>query len=210
MIFFAQGLSIARGGRSLVARLDLSVHSGEALIITGRNGAGKSTLLRAFAGMLPLHEGKIELAGHDGAPEGAMHYLGHANGQKPQLTALENLAFWRRLLASDDAGLSPHAALEAFGIGALANFHVGYLSAGQARRVALARLLVAARPLWLLDEPLTALDSASQALLTNVLRDHLRNGGIIIAATHAGLDVPARELRLGELDLGEMAAGDAA
>ena len=84
MIFSAQGLSIARGGRSLVARLDLRVHSGEALIVTGRNGAGKSSLLRAFAGMLPLSEGKIELTGHEGAPESAMHYLGHANGQKPQ------------------------------------------------------------------------------------------------------------------------------
>jgi heme exporter protein A len=196
----AQGLRVDRGGRSIVRGVDFELRAGEALLVLGRNGAGKSTLLRALAGLLPLRDGAIRLSG--GASEAPLaeqtHYIGHADGMKAALTALENLEFWARMLkASSATALSPEQALEKVGLARIGEFPVVYLSAGQKRRVALARLFVAPRPIWLLDEPATALDVASQATLAEAMAAHRAAGGFIIAATHAPLGlIDAKELRL--------------
>jgi heme exporter protein A len=165
----AQELTLSRGGRKLLSGLSFVVKSGEALLVTGPNGAGKSTLLRTLAGLLTPTQGRITLRG---APEPelpglAAHYIGHADSMKATLTAEENLEFWAAMLSAGAAGgktpgLSASAALERMGLPHLLHLPVGYLSAGQKRRVGLARLLVAPRPLWLLDEPSTALDVAAQ------------------------------------------------
>ena len=171
------------------------------LAVTGPNGAGKSTLLRALAGLLPLSDGTVTCTGLPGETTlaGHAHYLGHRDALKSALTARENLAFWAAMLALPGAGgLSPQAALARLALPQVADFPVSYLSAGQKRRVALARLLVAHRPVWLLDEPTTALDAASQQVVADMMEEHLAKGGIVIAATHTGLGVAGvRELRLG-------------
>ncbi|MDB5642512.1 MAG: ccmA, partial [Hyphomicrobiales bacterium] len=198
------------GGRVLVDNLDFTLQNGRALIVAGRNGAGKSTLLRAFAGLLPPARGRWRLTSEapDAQEPGALaHYLGHAEASKPALTARENLEFWRVLLAIPGPATlhTPDSALAALGAPQIVDLPVAYLSAGQRRRVALARLLLAPRPLWILDEPLTALDTAGQALLTGMMREHLALGGLIIAATHAPLGIEALHLTLGSV-----AAEDAA
>jgi heme exporter protein A len=186
-----------RGGREVFRDLSFSVASGEGLMLTGRNGAGKSSLLRMIAGLLRIADGHLELTG--GAPEREIaeqaHYLGHQDALKPSLSVLENLAFWTRYLGGEG---EPLTALERVGLGALAHLPAAYLSAGQRRRLSLARLAAIARPLWLLDEPTSALDAAAQAMLHELMRRHLSGGGIVIAATHQPLDLDAaRELRLG-------------
>ena len=155
-------------------------------MVTGRNGAGKSSLLAMLAGRLKPDAGSIraEDIGEATLPE-CLHVVGHRDGLKSALTAAENLEFARDLLGNPAA--SPKEALEAMGLPHVARLPVGYLSAGQRRRVALARLLVCRRPLWLLDEPTAALDVASQALLAGLMREHLREGGLVIAATHQAL-----------------------
>lgn len=195
-------IGVGRGGRLLVERLDFSLQNGRALVVAGPNGAGKSTLLRVFAGLLPPTKGRWTLArgAHDAEEPGALaHYLGHVEASKPALTARENLEFWRAMLAvSGPASLhTPDSALQALGAPQIVDLPVAYLSAGQRRRVALARLLLAPRPLWILDEPLTALDAAGQLLLNRLLREHLSLGGVVIAATHAPLGVDALHLTLG-------------
>lgn len=196
----AEDLSLERGGRALLARLDLSLDSGEALAVTGPNGAGKSTLLRALAGLLPPTRGRIRL---EGAPDGDVaahaHYVGHLDAAKPTLTAHENLVFWQAMLSLPDirTAITPRAALARLGLPHVADLPVGYLSAGQKRRVGLARLLLAPRPLWLLDEPTTALDRAAQAIFADCMRAHLADGGLVVAATHAPLGIDARQLELG-------------
>ncbi|WP_298357851.1 heme ABC exporter ATP-binding protein CcmA [Rhodoblastus sp.] len=196
----AKGLRVDRGGRAIVRGVDFDLRAGEALLVLGRNGAGKSTLLRALAGFLPLREGEVQLDG--GAEETSLaeqaHYVGHADGLKAALTALENLQFWARMLKCASAtALSPEGALEQVGLARLGDFPVGYLSAGQKRRVALARLFVAPRPIWLLDEPATALDVGSQQKFAEAMAAHRAGGGFILAATHAPLGlVGAKELRL--------------
>ena len=187
----AQNLSLERGGRRLFAGVSFALVPGEALIVTGPNGAGKSSLLRALAGFLPFSEGAATCEDLQGASrEESIHYLGHPDALKGALTACENLAFWAGVMGS--AGLTPEAALERFGLAHVAQLPVRALSAGQKRRVALARLLVANRPLWLLDEPTTALDAAAQARFADLVKAHLSEGGLVIAATHAplGLDAP--------------------
>ncbi len=193
-------IAIERGGRSILAGLSFEARAGAALLVTGPNGAGKSTLLRAIAGFLPLAAGAFALDG--GASEASIgeqaHYLGHADALKSALTAAENLAFWAAALGSDSAEGGWRAALARLGLGHIADFPVRALSAGQKRRVALARLLVAPRPLWLLDEPTTALDAAAQILFAGIMREHLAAGGLIVAATHAPLGLDgARTLQLG-------------
>lgn len=171
---------------------------GEALLVTGPNGAGKSTFLRVLAGLLAPAAGSLTLEGAGVEQPGqAAHYLGHAEALKGALTARENLEFWSAMLAMGDLGLDPQAALERVAMNHAPDIPVSYLSAGQRRRVAIARLLVAPRPLWLLDEPTTALDAASQARLAGLMKDHLAAGGLIVAATHGDLGLAARELRLG-------------
>ncbi len=194
-------LAAERGGRPIFAGLSFAVRSGEILGIAGPNGAGKSTLLRVLAGLLaPVRGGAVLDPPSAEDPEAPLaervHYLGHADALKPALTAAENLRFARALGGPSD--VTPSEALARFGLAHAADLPCAYLSAGQRRRVALARLLVTARPLWLLDEPATALDLASQGLLATLMRDHLAKGGLIVAATHSPLGIPdVRELRLG-------------
>lgn len=192
-----ENLAIARGGRILAKNISFRVQEGEALIVTGPNGAGKSTLLRVLAGLLPPAEGQISLAGR-GPDELALHthYVGHADALKSALTARENLGFWSSALHDSHRGIRTTLALERVGLAHLPDLPVSYLSAGQRRRVALARLLVAPRSIWLLDEPSTALDAASQDRLRQMMEQHLAAGGMVIAATHMSLGLAARELPL--------------
>ena len=197
----ATELGAERGGRPVFAGLSFTLRSGEALGVTGPNGAGKSTLLRVLAGLLQPVFGRVGLDPPDRSdpdmPLGERaHYLGHADALKGALSAAENLHFARALGGRPAA--SSADALRRVGLAHAQDLPCGYLSAGQRRRVALARLLVSFRPVWLLDEPGTALDAASQEMLTELMRDHLAGGGLIIAATHAPLGLAAvRELRLG-------------
>jgi heme exporter protein A len=192
------GLVCVRGGREVFAGLDFAVDSGSALLVTGRNGAGKSSLLRMIAGLVRAEAGGIELRGGDPertVPEQA-HYLGHQDALKPSLTVAENLAFWTRYLGTAGNG---DAALAEVGLAGLADLPAAYLSAGQRRRLSVARLLAVRRPIWLLDEPTAALDREAQDSLGRLMGEHLATGGLIVAATHGpiGLDA-AKELRLGD------------
>jgi heme exporter protein A len=193
----ASGLACIRGSRSIFQAINLELSSGEALALVGPNGSGKSSLLRLIAGLLRPAAGSIELAGGSAEqtlPEQA-HYLGHLDALKPSLTVAENLAFWVRYLGGDMAALP--AALAGVGLGGLIDLPAAYLSAGQRRRLSLARLIAAPRPVWLLDEPTSALDAAGQERLADLMRGHLSGGGLIVAATHGPLGIEARELRLG-------------
>ena len=194
----ARELGCVRGGREVFEGLNFAVAGGEALAVTGRNGAGKTTLLRLIAGLLEPARGALDLEG--GAPEATIaeqaHYLGHRDALKPALSVRENLAFWYAFLGGRDAVAA--SALEAMGLASLAGLPAAYLSAGQRRRLAIARLIAAPRPIWLLDEPTAALDTASQQRLAELMRSHLGGGGIILAATHGPLGLEGtRELRLG-------------
>jgi heme exporter protein A len=196
----AWDLTIERGGRRLIAGLSFAADQGSAVIVTGPNGAGKSTLLRALCGFLALEAGGFALEGGDAERSlgEQAHYLGHTDGVKGALTAGENLAFVAAMLGGQTSREAERAALAQVGLAHVVDFPVRLLSAGQRRRVALARLLIAARPLWLLDEPATALDAAAQGALATMIRSYLRGGGIIVAATHAPLGLEgAQEVRLG-------------
>jgi heme exporter protein A len=192
-------LHCVRGGREVFARLNFSVGEGEALVVTGRNGAGKSSLLRIIAGLVHLSGGALKLDG--GMPEASVaeqaHYLGHQDALKPSLSVAENLLFWAEFLRLE-GGIEIMAALQAVDLAPLADLPAAYLSAGQRRRLSIARLIALKRPIWLLDEPTSALDVASQGRLAELMRKHLAGGGMIIAATHGpiGLDNP-RELKMG-------------
>lgn len=189
-------MSCVRGGREVFGALSFSVASGEALVVTGHNGAGKSSLLRAIAGLVRLTAGSLSLHGGDAEMSVGeqAHYVGHLDALKPGLSVLENLRFWTSYFGGGDAD----AALEAIELSPLAALPAAYLSAGQRRRLSLARLVAVPRPLWLLDEPTTALDADAQARLSRLMRGHLTGGGIIVAATHGDVGLAgARELRLG-------------
>jgi heme exporter protein A len=191
-------LSVMRGDRMVVTQLTFSVDSGEALLLTGPNGAGKTTLIRAIAGLLRPAGGQIRLEGAqpDRTPSEECHYVGHLNGVKASLTVEQNAAFWSRYLGGTPDVVE--TALATFGLAGARDVPAGYLSAGQRRRLALARLLLARRPLWLLDEPTVSLDQAAQELLTEVVDAHLACGGLVVAATHAPLGFArSRELRVG-------------
>lgn len=178
--------------------LSFSLSGGEAMIVTGHNGAGKSSLLRMIAGLIHIAAGGIELTGGDGEASTAeqAHYLGHHDALKPSLSVGENLDFWTKYLGGLAGAVEP--ALETVGLAPLAGLPAAYLSAGQRRRLSIARLIAVKRPLWLLDEPTSALDAPSQVRLADLMRAHLRGGGIIVAATHGpiGLEAP-RELKMG-------------
>jgi heme exporter protein A len=196
----AWDLTIERGGRRVIAGLSFEAPEGAALVVTGPNGAGKTSLLRALAGFLPIEAGGFALEGGDAERSVGeqAHYLGHADGVKAVLTAGENLAFAAAMLGADSSRPAQLAALTALGLGHAIDFPARLLSAGQRRRVALARLLVAKRPVWLLDEPTTALDAAAQEALAAIMQAHLNGGGILLAAVHAPLGLDgAQELRLG-------------
>jgi heme exporter protein A len=196
MQLIADNIACVRGGREVFARLSFSVRSGEALMVTGRNGAGKSSLLRVIAGLVRASGGRLALEGGADALIGEQaHYLGHQDAVKPALSVLENLSFWTGYLGGSG---DPLASLKAVGLGALASLPAAYLSAGQKRRLSIARLIAVKRPVWLLDEPTSALDAPSQATLTKLMRAHLRSRGLIIAAGHGPIGLPrAKELRLG-------------
>jgi heme exporter protein A len=193
------GLRCERGGREVFSGLDFQTVSGEALAVVGANGAGKTSLLRLVAGLLHPAGGSIELEGGEAEltlPEQA-HYLGHRDALKPALSVEENLTFWRDFLGGDAQGAKD--CLSAVALDHAAHLPAAYLSAGQRRRLSIARLLAVRRPVWLLDEPTSALDAAGQDLFAGLMRDHLGSGGIIVAATHAPLGIEARELRMGGL-----------
>lgn len=189
----ANKVTARRGGRLVFRDLELVVHPGEAVILRGPNGAGKSTLLRLLSGLLRPESGTISRAGVAIAddPEGhhaGLHYIGHSLALKGILTAAENLAFWAEARGGTTAEVL--AALHKAGATPFANLEVRRLSAGQQRRVSLARLFVSPASLWLLDEPTVTLDRAAVAALARNMADHLASGGMIVAATHVelGLD----------------------
>ena len=180
----ANDLTAIRGGRTVFSGISFAVEPGELLAVTGVNGSGKSTLLRLIAGLLTAAAGAIEL---DPVGESSVHYLGHLDGLKTAFSVRDNLAFWQRLWN----GGPVDAALDAVGLAPLADLPVSVLSAGQKRRVAIARLLLATRPLWLLDEPATGLDAAAESTLGAIIRQHLAAGGMAVVATHRELPVKA-------------------
>jgi heme exporter protein A len=202
MKLVGERLSSIRGGRTLYQELSFAVEAGEALLVLGPNGVGKTTLLRTVAGLLPPAGGQVRLAdGQAGdAVAASSHYVGHLNALKARLTVQENATFWAQFLGDGDA--RPQAAvasaLAAFGLAELRDVPVGYLSAGQRRRLGLARVLLAQRPIWLLDEPAASLDEAAQGLLARTINAHLAGGGLVLAATHQPLGLARhRELHLG-------------
>jgi heme exporter protein A len=191
-------LACVRGGREVFRGVSFVLNGGEALLVTGRNGAGKSSLLRMIAGLVHVAAGRLTLEG--GAAEATIgeqaHYLGHLDAQKPSLTVAENLQFWADFLGPSSGDTA--SALEAVDLAALADLPAAYLSAGQRRRLSIARLVAVPRAIWLLDEPTSALDAASQARLAELMRRHLHSGGLIVAATHGAIGLErTRELRMG-------------
>jgi heme exporter protein A len=195
----AANLACHRGGRDVFAGVDFAVGSGEVLAITGRNGAGKSSLLRTIVGLVRIARGSLKLEGGD--PELTIaeqaHYLGHQDALKPSLSVGENLRFWTGFLGHKAADTG--AALAAVGLDPLAELPAAYLSAGQRRRLSIARLLAVQRPIWLLDEPMSTLDAAAQERLAGLMRAHLTAGGLVLAATHGPLGIAlTRELQLDE------------
>jgi len=202
MRLVADNLACRRGGRLVFTGVSFTAAAGEALLVTGRNGAGKSTLLRLLAGLLPPAAGRLGCEGGD--PERSVgeqaHYVGHLDALKPGLSVRDNLAFWAAWGGADDAQMDARVdpALAALTLHSLADLPAAYLSAGQRRRLALARLVAVRRPIWLLDEPTAALDVTAQAELARLMRDHLTGGGLIVAATHGPIGLEAtRELRIG-------------
>lgn len=197
MALAVENLACRRGGRLIFEGVSFRLAPGEAIALTGRNGAGKSSLIALVCGRLRPEAGsvRIEGAGDTPAPE-LIHLIGHRDGLKSALGAAGNLAFAQALLG--EPALSSAAALDMVGLPHVADVPVGYLSAGQRRRVALARLLVSRRPFWLLDEPMAALDFAAQAMVAGLMQAHLDAGGAVLAATHGPLGLAgARELRIG-------------
>lgn len=190
-------LACSRGGREVFSGINFSLSNGEALLVTGRNGAGKSSLLRVIAGLVRLAAGRLALEGGetDASIGEQSHYLGHQDALKPSLLVRENLEFWTRYLGSGGAAIEP--ALAAVDLAPLAGLPAAYLSAGQRRRLSIARLVAVPRPLWLLDEPTSALDAPSQHRLADLMRSHLAGGGMIVAAAHGPIGLErARELSL--------------
>ena len=198
MTLRAADLACIRGGRLVYEGLSFEVASGEALVLVGPNGAGKSSLLRQIAGLVERAAGDLTLeGGKEDTPVGEQaHYLGHLDALKPAFSVEETLRFWAAFLDGPGVDtLDVLPALDAVRLGDLADLSVAYLSAGQRKRLALARLLVAPRPLWLLDEPSVALDKASTAILAELMEAHMALGGLIVAATHLELGLK-RQLTL--------------
>lgn len=196
MILSVRGLAVARGGATVLEGVSFDLAAGQALILRGPNGAGKTTLLRTLAGLQPAVAGEVTVA-----PEG-LAYGAHADGIKSVLTVAENLRFW----AAVHGTRGIEAVLGAMDLTGLRDRQAAHLSAGQKRRLGLARLLVTARPVWLLDEPTVSLDVASVALFAGVVRGHLAAGGAALIATHVDLGLG----EAGVLDVGAFRAVAAA
>jgi heme exporter protein A len=199
MRLIGEQLACKRGDRAIFAGLDFVLGQAELLVLTGANGSGKTSLLRMIAGLIETEAGRLAL---EGGPPGLTlpqqcHLIAHQDALKPALTARENLAFWGDFLG----GGHVEQALAAFDLTAIAGLPAGYLSAGQKRRLALSRLALIHRPLWLLDEPAVGLDRASEARLTSLMAGHLDAGGLIVAATHADIGLKASH----SIDLGRFA-----
>jgi len=182
-------LAVTRGGVRVLAGVGFTLARGRALVLRGPNGIGKTTLLRTLAGLQPAAAGTLRL------PPDAVAYAGHADGVKATLSVVENLAFWARVFASPARpGTAAFAeVLERMDLSTLAARQAHSLSAGQRRRLGLARLLVSGRPLWMLDEPTVSLDAASVALFVAAVRAHLDAGGAALMATHIDLGLPEAE-----------------
>jgi len=203
MRLIAERLAAVRGGEQVFRRVDFALEDGGSLVVTGPNGSGKSTLLQVLCGLLPAASGKVRVEGGlaDTGVAASCHYLGHDNAMKTSLTVTENLRFWQRFLGSPALGLAE--ALEAVGLGGIGHLPFAYLSTGQRRRAAIARLLISHRPIWLLDEPTAGLDAASEGIFAGLMNAHLRAGGILVAATHLPLGVEgAQSLSLGAIGNG--------
>lgn len=185
-----EDIMIERAGQEIVSGISFELEAGEALIVTGENGSGKSTTLRGIAGLLPLGGGTVSLTDETGkAFENPVreycHYLGHQNGMKMALTVRENLEFWQEFMG--EALLSIEEALGEVDLAHTIDLPFNYLSAGMKRRVAIARLLVSDRPIWILDEPTSGLDAQSVNLFTALAKAFVEDDGILIAATHLPL-----------------------
>ena len=192
----AQDLAVARGGRVLFQGLSFRVEAGEALTLTGPNGAGKTSLLRTLAGLLRPAAGRVRFHGADEERASqSVHWLGWQDGLKGHRTAEQELRFWARW--AGDAGRDVTRTLDEFGLAGSAGVETRQLSAGQRRRLALARLAAPPRPVWLLDEPLAPLDATWRDRMGAMMRRHLDGGGLLVAAVHDPLPIPARTLALG-------------
>ena len=198
MTLVATDLTIARGGVPVLEGLGFTLEPGRAMVLRGPNGIGKTTLLRTVAGLQPPVSGRI-----DGA-EDTIAYAGHSDGLKPTLSVTENLEFWASVFGS--GGIAP--ALAAFELADLAERHAGNLSAGQKRRLGLARLLVTGRPIWVLDEPTVSLDRNAVAMFARAVLAHLGQGGAALIATHIDLGLDAETLELGPFKAKLKPAGD--
>ncbi len=204
----ADKVSCIRGGRLVLDRLSFTCDAATPLVVRGPNGAGKSTLLRLIAGLATLSHGKLGLTGRQIVDEGGVnldqvHYVGHADGVKSVLSVRENLSFWSALLGADGSFSALERALDAFGLGNVADLPAQFLSAGQRRRVSLARLVVSKRPLWLLDEPTAALDANALEKLNSLMAAHCESGGLLVVATHDALKLAgARSLDLSSSQFG--------
>ncbi|ENZ82771.1 heme ABC exporter ATP-binding protein CcmA [Caulobacter vibrioides] len=197
-----QELAISRGERRLFSGLNLTLRAGEAAVLVGRNGAGKTSLLRAVAGLLRPAEGSIAFETAEGPIEAdtaraeQLHMLGHQDGLKSSRTAWEELRF--QTLWTGGTEESARAAAQRFDLPRLLDLEVRRLSAGQRRRLALARLAASPRSLWLLDEPMAPLDAAQREAFGAVMAEHLAAGGMILASVHDPLPIPARSVEIGQ------------
>jgi heme exporter protein A len=197
-LFAGTDLTCLRGERLVFRELSFAVEGGGALVLLGPNGSGKSSLLRLMAGLLRPFAGSMSW---DGTPvsddpdvhRARVHYVGHLDAVKPVLSARENLAFWAAMGGADDPAGAALNALERLGIPHIADVPGRYLSAGQKRRLNLARILAAPAPLWLLDEPSVALDRAGIGQLEAAIAEHRAGGGIVVVSTHADIALPGAD-----------------
>ncbi|MEL7396316.1 MAG: heme ABC exporter ATP-binding protein CcmA [Pseudomonadota bacterium] len=194
MVLRVSDLSVARGGLRILEAVSLELAPGTALLLRGPNGIGKTTLLRTIMGLQPALSGQID------APADSLAYAGHLDGVKPTLSVTENLRFWASIFGGGDV----EHALELFDLQSLRDRASGQLSAGQKRRLGLARLAVTGRTTWLLDEPTVSLDADARALFESAVTEHLKAGGAVLAATHLDLNLDAAQT----LDMAQFKAKD--